>query len=92
MTELAPGSAHVSGQSVALSRQLLVEAADAATQGIERLQWAQQTPWQSVAADSMRAELYAAIQVLRSVSEAIADADDSVDRLRAAISRVEYGA
>ena len=66
-----------------VSRHLLVTAADAVAQAVERLQWAQQTPWQSVAADAMRVELYAAIQLLRTVGDSIAEAERSVDRVRA---------
>ena len=72
-----------------VSRHLLVTAADAVAQAVERLQWAQQTPWQSVAADAMRAELYAAIQLLRTVGDSIAEAERSVDRVRAEVCEWE---
>lgn len=64
--ELAPGD--------------LIRAQDAVEDGIVLLQQAQQTQWQSIAGDAMRAELYAAIQVLLSISEALGDARREVAR------------
>lgn len=63
---------------------LLRRADDAVAQAVALLQVAQQTPWQSVAADAMRAELYAAIQVLRAIAGDIADAQEAVGSVRAA--------
>lgn len=65
---------------------LLRRADDALAEAIWLLQSAQQTPWQSVAADAMRAELYAAIQVLRTIADEIADARDAVSGVRAAMT------
>ena len=64
-----------------VSRHLLEAAADAVAEAIERVQWAQETPWQSVAADAMRAELYGAIHLLRTIGDSIVDAEHSVDRV-----------
>lgn len=65
----------------AVDRSQLVTAADAVAQAISRLQCAQETEWKSVAADHMRAELYGAIQVLRSISTAIDEALDDIGSL-----------
>ena len=78
--------------TLAAPRAALLAAADAVAEAIERLQWAQQTPWQSVAADAMRGELYAAIQLLRMVGDSIADAEYSVDRVGVEVFQAECAA
>jgi hypothetical protein len=65
----------------AVDRTQLLTAADAVAQAVTRLQFAQETEWKSVAADSMRAELYGAIQVLRAISAAIDEALDDIGAL-----------
>lgn len=68
----------------------LVRAQEAVAEGIVLLQQAQQTEWRSIAADAMRAELYSAIQVLRGIDAALADARADVARCLAELDSGAY--
>jgi hypothetical protein len=68
---------------------MLLRAQEAVAAGIALLQHAQQTPWVSVAADAMREELYAAIQLLRAIDAEIDDARREVGGVRVALADVD---
>jgi len=75
--------------SVEVPTWMLLRAQDAVATGIALLQQAQQTPWVSVAADAMREELYAAIQVLRAIDSQLDDARADVRGVSVALADVD---
>jgi hypothetical protein len=75
--------------SVEVPTWLLVRAEEAVAAGIADLQRAQQTPWVSVAADAMREELYAAIQLLRAIDADLAEARREVTGVRVALDDID---
>jgi hypothetical protein len=75
--------------SVEVPTWMLLRAQEAVASGIALLQQAQETPWVSVAADAMREELYAAIQLLRAIDAAIDDARLEVAGVRVALADVD---